>query len=32
MRIMVKIIYPRFTTIELWVLAVSIIIAAGIQL
>jgi hypothetical protein len=29
---MKKIRYPRFTAIELWVLAISIIIAAGIQI
>jgi hypothetical protein len=29
---MEKIRYPRFTAIELWVLAISIIIAAGIQI
>ena len=28
---MMNIRYPRFTAIELWVLAISIIIAAGIQ-
>jgi hypothetical protein len=27
-----KIRYPRFTSIELWVLAISIIIAAGMQI
>jgi hypothetical protein len=27
-----KIRYPRFTVIELWLLAISIIIAAGIQI
>ena len=26
-----KIRYPRFTTIELWVIAIAIVIAAGIQ-
>jgi hypothetical protein len=29
---MKKIRYPRFNAIELWVLAISIIIAAGIQI
>jgi hypothetical protein len=29
---MKKIRYPRFTAIELWVLAISVIIAAGIQI
>jgi hypothetical protein len=29
---MMKIRYPRFTTIELCVLAISLIIAAGIQI
>jgi len=29
---MMKIRYPRFTAIELWVLVISIIIAAGIQI
>jgi hypothetical protein len=32
MRMMMNIRYPRFTAIELWVLAISIIIAAGIQI
>jgi hypothetical protein len=32
MRIMTNIRYPRFTTIELWVLAISVIIAAGMQI
>ena len=31
-KMMKKIRYPRFTAIELWVLAISIIIAAGIQI
>jgi hypothetical protein len=30
--VMMKIRYPRFTAIELWVLAISVIIAAGIQM
>jgi len=29
---MMNIRYPRFTAIELWVLVISIIIAAGIQI
>jgi hypothetical protein len=29
---MMKIRYPRFTAIELWILAISIIIAAGTQI
>ncbi|MBB5463482.1 hypothetical protein HDG33_007160 [Paraburkholderia sp. Cpub6] len=29
---MKKIEYPRFTAIELWVLAVSIVIAVGVQI
>jgi hypothetical protein len=32
MRKIMNIRYPRFTGIELWVLAISIIIAAGIQI
>jgi hypothetical protein len=32
MRLMMNIRYPRFTAIELWVLVVSIIIAAAIQM
>ena len=32
MMMMMKIRYPRFTAIELWVLVISIIIAAGIQI
>jgi hypothetical protein len=31
-KVMMNIRYPRFTPIELWVLAISIIIAAGIQI
>jgi hypothetical protein len=30
--VMMKIRYPRFTAIELWVLVISVIIAAGIQI
>ncbi|MGF6788176.1 hypothetical protein OKW27_004032 [Paraburkholderia sp. 35.1] len=29
---MKKIGYPRFTAIELWILAVSIVIAVGVQI
>ena len=29
---MMNIRYPRFTAIELWVLAISVIIAAGMQI
>lgn len=28
---MKKIRYPRFTAIELWVVAISVVIAAGLQ-
>jgi hypothetical protein len=30
--LMMKIRYPRFTAIELWVLTISIIVAAGMQI
>jgi hypothetical protein len=31
-KMMMNVRYPRFTAIELWILTISIIIAAGIQI
>jgi hypothetical protein len=31
-KMMMKIRYPRFTAVELWILAISLIITAGIRI